>query len=411
MSGGNVNQNSSTSPSENCTEGSRRRRSSSGSSKSKTSQQSNSDTKIDKRRKRSQSEESVGSWTTSSAGSAVKSKEKSTSSVSSVRSTVSSFSKTSFPSSGGNTLSGKSSASSAVENSSSSRSRKKSGSVSAGSSTLSNINLDSASGVRSRSSKVSVSSSKTRRSSGSSLTSVSSEGLLSGNCEKCRQVKKGRKGKDTEVKVKSTRTWSVSVADLHTADSKSVITPEKPLTSLSDTLKGKTEDTVQSWTSSIKLSLRPSTQAQSKAEVGTYRVSRKRSNTTKSSTSVVQPVAKCSKVESRTDSDIKSEKRIEVSVVNQGIHEQALPQSFLIAGPSFSRDFPSQPPKKKCKLDKKSKKRDKNSHKLESPKGATGSSASKSSPPELNSLRRHTRTKKTGSCASSRWVFVLSEFI
>lgn len=410
LSGGNVNQNSSTSPSENCTEAPRRRRSSSGSSKSKTSQQSNSDTKIDKRRKRSQSEESVGSWTTSPGGSAVKGKEKSTSSGSSVKSTVGSFSKTSL---GGNTVSGKSSSSSVVEKSPSSRSRKKSGTVPTGSSTLSNINLDSTSGVGSRSSKVSVSSSKTRRSSGSSLTSVSSEGLFTGNCEKCRQVKKGRKGKDTDVKVKSTRTWSVSVADLHSADSKSVIPPEKPLTSLSDTFKGKTEDSgiVQSWTSSIKLSLRPSTQAQSKAEVGTYRVSRKRSNAANSSTSVVEPVAKCSKVESRTDSDIKSEKRIEVSVVNQGIHEQALPPSFLIAGPSYSRDFPSQPPKKKSKLDKKSKKKDKKSHKLESQKGATGSSASKSSPPELNSLRRHTRTKKTGSCASSRWVLVLSEFI
>ncbi|XP_045199519.2 E3 ubiquitin-protein ligase TRIP12-like isoform X2 [Mercenaria mercenaria] len=397
----NVNQNLNANSSESSTEFStqRRRRSSSGSSKSKTSLQSNSSTKVDRGRKRSQSEESVGVLSTSPPGSSgTKGRDRSASGVFSERSGV-------------NSSCAKSSASSAsVKNSSSkssSRSRKRSGPVSAASSSLSSIDLETASAVSSRSSKVSVSSSKTRSNSGSSLTSVSSEGLLTGNCEKCRLVKKARKGKETEVRVKSTRTWSVSVADIPNTEctSHNISSGKSSASSLfSDTFKGKIEEcgTGQTLSRSIKQSLRPSTQAQSRAEVGTYRVSRKRSNVAKSSTSVVEPVAKCSKVESRTDSDIKLEKKIEVSVTNHGIHEQALPASFIIAGTSYSRDNnPTQPPKKKSKLDKKAKKKDKSSHKLESPKGATGSSTSKSSPPELNSLRRHTRAKKTGSCASS----------
>jgi hypothetical protein len=237
---------------------------------------------------------------------------------------------------------------------------------------------------------------------------VSSEGLLTANCEKCRKGKKAKKGKESEVKVKSTRTWSVSVADFSKAECSAHCLSAGKLsasTSLSDPLTGKLEERGRDLLRSIKESLRPSTQAQSRAEVGTYRVYRKRSNTAKSATSLVEPVAKCSKVESKTDVDIKLERKIEVSVTNHGIHEQALPASFLIAGTSYSRDTnTSQPPNKKSKLDKKAKKKDKKSQKSESPKGATGSSTSKSSPPELNSLRRHTRAKKTGSCASSRSV-------
>lgn len=154
-----------------------------------------------------------------------------------------------------------------------------------------------------------------------------------------------------------------------------------------------------SYTSSIKHSLRPSTQAQSRAEVGTYRVLRKRSSVSaKSSTfSIAEPAAKCSKVESKTGSDIKLQETIGNSVVKHSIHEQALPASFLLAGPSYYRDTDTQPPKKKSRLEKKAKKKVRKSNNLES-----WSLASKSSPPELNSLRRHTRAKKTGSCASSR---------
>lgn len=150
------------------------------------------------------------------------------------------------------------------------------------------------------------------------------------------------------------------------------------------------------YSSSIKQSLRPSTQAQSRAEVGTYRISRKRSSVSvKSSTSIAEPAVKCSKVESKTGSVIKLEEAIGTGVVNHGIHEQALPASFLLAGPSYYRD--TEPPKKKFRLEKKAKKKVRKSNNLES-----WSLASKSSPPELNSLRRHTRAKKTGSCASSR---------
>lgn len=253
------------------------------------------------------------------------------------------------------------------------------------------------------SSKASVSSSKTRSSSGSSLVSASSESLLGASCEKCRKGKKGKKESDHIAK--STKPWSVSVADLRSFASRPASDKTEVAASSSETCKTKSETQTfaSSFWSSIKSCLRPSTQAQSRAEIGTYRVSRKRSHVSakSSASSVPEPAIKCSRVDAKVDSDIKSEKKVETSsVVNQGIHEQPLPASFLIAGPSYVRDSYPQPPKKKSKLDKKAKK-DKKSHKADSStKGATGSSGSKS-PPELNSLRRHTRGKKTGSCASS----------
>lgn len=373
----------------------RRRRSSSGGSKAKIPTLSNSDTKADRSRKQSQGEDSGSVQGPTPSGSKHK-----------LQDLVKDNSETA-------TFVRNSSHNSTLKTAS--RSRRKSAPSPSRHSFPSETDL-SASIVSNSSSKSSVTSSKTRSSSGSSLTSVSSESLLGGNCEKCRLVKKGGRSKGSDLKVKSTQNWSVSV-DIHTIDSASKIQVERPsvILPLSEEVNRRSRENSVGIgiVNSKKQSLRPSTQAQSKAEVGTYRVSRKRSNTTKSSSSstLSGPAAKCSKVESNTDSDFKSETKKEPSVVNQGIHEQALPPSFLIAGTSYSKDLYPQPPKKKAKLEKKLKKKDKKSQREDSPKGATGSSPSKSSAPELNSLRRHTRAKKTGSCASSRCVSLRNQRI
>ncbi|KAL4220729.1 Ubiquitin-protein ligase [Mactra antiquata] len=266
--------------------------------------------------------------------------------------------------------------------------------------------LTSASFVCNSSSKTSVTSSKTRSSSGSSLTSVSSESLLGGNCEKCRLTKKGGKSSKSDIKATSTHNWSVTV-DIHPIDSSAVPVQRSSLivaNSETDCKKSKDNIVDVNFGNVRKQSLRLSTQAQSKAEIGTYRISRKRSNnslnksSTSSSTVTGESAAKCSKVESLTDKDKKVETKKETTSV-QGLFGQALSSSiFSAAGPSYSRDLYPEIPKKKVKLDKKLKKK---LHKEDSNKEATGSSPSKSSAPELNSSRRTTRTKKTGSCASS----------
>lgn len=148
--------------------------------------------------------------------------------------------------------------------------------------------------------------------------------------------------------------------------------------------------------------MRASTQAQSKAEVGTYRVYRKRTkHTEKSTETAAEPVpSKVNKTE--TDNSSKSSgkrhEKVENSVIKHTGNKQVVQSTSPQAGPSHSKDSKVQ--KKKSRSEKKSKK-DK-LLKFELDKACEESSTCQSPAPGLKSLRRQTRAKKTGSCASSR---------
>lgn len=384
-----LNQSSNANPSESLTFVSRkRRRSASGSSKSKSSLQSHSDTNLD--RKRSQSESSITQKQRVYAHSDL--------SISGQKSSVSSFVTESSTSGQEVETTSCFGALKAVTSKGiakiASKKRRKSGSKASASSHSSLFGEDFSIQVNQSSSKSSVSSVKSRKGSGSSVTSLGSSESLLGNCEKCRQGKKQSRKKSGDSKSVSTRTWTVT--EVQASDSNKSL-PKSPVSATS-TLVSSPKSSLDS-PIPIKRCLRASTQAQSRAEAGTYRVSRKRTSLAKAANSETPPL-KTVKVEG--DSGVKSEKKSEQEKSHTSVIKQESSKNSVLSisqpGPSNSKQ--EKVSKKKAKLEKKSKK-DK-LLKAELSKLSVDSSTSKTSPPGLNSLRRQTRAKKTGSCASSR---------
>ena len=222
-------------------------------------------------------------------------------------------------------------------------------------------------------------------------SSSSSNTSVTIDCFSFKKSKSKKGKKPAKAKANSTCSWSVDSLTRACLDSNK----EKPYNSSATSLfnTSSTNLAAESSQSSIKLKLRPSTQAQSHAEVGIYRISRKRSKSSQSSVSGT-------KVELTKESVLKSDKKLDSSAVKQGIEEDT---PYTPQLPGKSGIFDIRPPTKKPKIESKGKKKEKSQPKLKSSKEPQTSSSS-SSPPGLISLRRNTRSKKTGSCASSRYV-------
>ena len=244
-------------------------------------------------------------------------------------------------------------------------------------------------------SSTSASSVKSRKSSCSSVISLTSSESLLANCEKCRKTKKSLKDNP-----RSTSSWTVSDSLLTEKRLDKVY--KSPSTSVSSSSVSKSSSEV--FSVPLKQCLRASTQAQSRAEVGTYRVSRKRSNKTVTSS---EPVPKVTKRESQVDADLNKGKEVCVVELNRTYISlgNAASSSFnnCSAKPGSSTKTLKTKDTVACNdlnwvKDKKSKRKDKHLKK----ETKTGESSSGLEPPGLNSLRRKTRGKKTGSCASSR---------
>ncbi|WAR12555.1 TRIPC-like protein, partial [Mya arenaria] len=255
-----------------------------------------------------------------------------------------------------------------------SKTRRKSGSKSSGQDLVKAADSSSiaATNCSSRSSVLSV---KSRKSSGSSVVSHASSDSLIANCEKCRKEKKSGKRRP-----RSTSSWTVT-------DSTSATQSQS---NLSETSKA-----------SIKHCLRASTQAQSRAEVGTYRISRKRTKATVASpySDTFEPATKLHKLDKLVDVNFISERKIDNNT-NQDIQVESLPASFLVTvpGTSYPRVKDSLSGEKKLKEKKRRKEKRKKSDLGEGPSERKTNS---SVPPEPKSLRRKHRARKTGSCASS----------
>ncbi|XP_052815932.1 E3 ubiquitin-protein ligase TRIP12-like isoform X2 [Mya arenaria] len=267
-----------------------------------------------------------------------------------------------------------SSSCSVINHSVAGKTRRKSGSKSSGQDLVKAADSSSiaATNCSSRSSVLSV---KSRKSSGSSVVSHASSDSLIANCEKCRKEKKSGKRRP-----RSTSSWTVT-------DSTSATQSQS---NLSETSKA-----------SIKHCLRASTQAQSRAEVGTYRISRKRTKATVASpySDTFEPATKLHKLDKLVDVNFISERKIDNNT-NQDIQVESLPASFLVTvpGTSYPRVKDSLSGEKKLKEKKRRKEKRKKSDLGEGPSERKTNS---SVPPEPKSLRRKHRARKTGSCASS----------
>ncbi|XP_052218873.1 E3 ubiquitin-protein ligase TRIP12-like isoform X2 [Dreissena polymorpha] len=249
-------------------------------------------------------------------------------------------------------------------------------------------------------SSVSKSSVKSRKSSGSSVTSLaSSASLIGGSCDKCHQSKK--KKRTSEAKSRSTSLWTVTKL-LGSGSKAGLDKASKPSTSTSVSSVCSSDSSEKS----IKQCLRASTQAQSKAEAGFYRASRKRTNSSLNSSAsftvtAPEPAIKLSKFDPVVNVEIKTEAFGSNIEANNSLHIHSLPSSFLIGqGPSVVANHLA------FKDHTKSNKSDKNCHKkgkkLDSTKVLLpDKGAEQLKQDTAHNLGRKTRERKTGSCASS----------